>query len=206
MVDHGTKLYPIFINIQNLIYPYILIKFWTKVKLYWDVEVWISLDLITLILHCLVLWWNRINDYYPTFVFTMCPSVVGFAKCFCKCKCPNHISATSLGLCYGNHGLKGRLNHNKFNMVIIAIGFIRCGLWFWPPTLTSFIIWGNSSNYEACSLLKFVTTPLLWDRDDIYGTTKEPCQYLKAINTIEPWLFFFQNFQVGVLARILNIN
>jgi hypothetical protein len=105
--------------------------------LYWDVEVWIFLDLITLILHCLVLWWNRINDYYPTFVFTMCPSVVGFVKCFCKCKCPNHICATSLGLCYGNQCLKGRLNHNMFNKVIITIGFIRCGLWFWPPTLTS---------------------------------------------------------------------
>jgi hypothetical protein len=87
-----------------------------------------------------------------------------------------------------------------FNRVIITIGFIRCGLW----TSLSYG-GGDSSNYEACSLSRFVTTPLLWDMDDIYGTTKEPCQYLKAINTIEPW-FFFQICHVGVLARIFNIN
>jgi len=129
----------------------------------------------------------------------MCPNVVGFVKCFCKCKCPKHIGATSLGLYYGNHGLKGRLNHNMFNKVIITIGFIGCGLW------TSLSYGGNSSNCEACSLSRFVTTPLLWDMDDIYETTKEPCQYSKAINTIEP-CFFFQIPQVGVLARILGID
>jgi hypothetical protein len=30
-----------------------------------------------------------------------------------------------------------------------------------------------------------VTTPLLWDMEDVYGTTKGLCQNLKAIGTIE---------------------
>jgi hypothetical protein len=34
--------------------------------------------------------------------------------------------------------------------------------------------------------LRFVTPPLLWDMEEMYGATEGPCQYLGAVSTIEP--------------------
>jgi hypothetical protein len=42
----------------------------------------------------------------PLFVeFTMCLNYVGSMKCFCVCRCLNHLGVTSFNLCYGDYGL-----------------------------------------------------------------------------------------------------
>ncbi len=50
---------------------------------------------------------TRFMTNRPLYIFIMCPSFVGLVKYFGGCQCPNHTSVTSLGLCYGNYGLRG---------------------------------------------------------------------------------------------------
>jgi hypothetical protein len=61
----------------------------------------------------------------PFIVFTTCSSFIGPMKCFCGCKCHSHIGPTSLGLYYGNHGLKGKLNHNNFNTFLVKCNLLQ---------------------------------------------------------------------------------
>jgi hypothetical protein len=44
---------------------------------------------------------------------------------------------------------------------------------------------GNSSNFETKFSLRFITPPLLWDMEEMYGTTKGLNQYSGVVSTIE---------------------
>ncbi len=61
------------------------------------------------------------------------------------------------------------------NKVAITNGFTKCKVQFKPltPLSSSFGGWG-SSNLETSSPLKFITTPLLWNIEDMYKVTKRP--------------------------------
>jgi hypothetical protein len=53
-------------------------------------------------------------------------------------------------------------------MDIITNGFTKRGVWFRPPS-SSF--GGDSLDFETDISPRFVTPPLLWDMEEIYGTT-----------------------------------
>jgi hypothetical protein len=68
------------------------------------------------------------------------------------------------------------------DMETIISGFTKRGVQFKPPT-SSFK--GDSSNSKTNISPRFVTPPLLWDMEEMYGATKGPRQYSKAVGTIE---------------------
>jgi hypothetical protein len=70
-------------------------------------------------------------------------------------------------------------------MDTIINGFIKQGVQFRPPTPPSSSFGGNSLNFKTNFSPKFVIPPLLWDMEDMYGTTKRPCRYLGVVGTIE---------------------
>jgi hypothetical protein len=43
----------------------------------------------------------------------------------------------------------------------------------------------SKGDFEIDSLAQLVTPPLLWDMDNIHGTTKKLHQYSKGVGTIE---------------------
>jgi len=59
------------------------------------------------------------------------------------------------------------------------------GVQFKPPTPPTSSFRGDFSNYETNISPRFVTPPLLWDMEEMYGTTKGPRQYLGVVGTIE---------------------
>jgi len=67
---------------------------------------------------------------------------------------------------------------------IITNGFIRYGVLFRPPTPPSSSFGGDSLYLDPSSPLNLITTLLLWDMDDMYGATKRPHQYSRAVSTI----------------------
>lgn len=71
------------------------------------------------------------------------------------------------------------------NKVIITNGFAMHGAWFKPPTTPSSSSMEKFLNFEIGFHVSFVTPPLLWDMEDMYGTTKGPHWYLGAIGTIK---------------------
>jgi hypothetical protein len=56
----------------------------------------------------------------------------------------------------------------------IIINFIRQGVQFKPPTPPSSSFGGNYSDLKTIFPARFVTPPLLWDMEEMYGTTKRP--------------------------------
>jgi len=68
---------------------------------------------------------------------------------------------------------------------IVTRGFTKRGVWFRPSTPPSSSSWGNSLDFEIDFSPRFVTLPLFWDMEEMYGTTKGPCQYSRAVGTIE---------------------
>jgi hypothetical protein len=56
---------------------------------------------------------------------------------------------------------------------------------FKPPTPPSSSFGGDFSNSKIFFSPRFITPPLLWDREEMDRTTKGPHQYLGAVGTIE---------------------
>jgi hypothetical protein len=67
----------------------------------------------------------------------------------------------------------------------VTNGFTRQGVWFKPPTPPSSSFGGDFLDFEINISPSFITPPLLWDMEEMYGATKGPCQYLGAVGTIE---------------------
>jgi hypothetical protein len=63
-------------------------------------------------------------------------------------------------------------------------GFIRRGVRFRPPTLFTLAYRKPFLNSQA-KLPLIVSIPLVWDMEDMYGTSKKPCQVLGVVGTIE---------------------
>lgn len=70
-----------------------------------------------------------------------------------------------------------------------------------PPTLPSFTTRGNFVNLKTSSPLNLVTTLLLWDMEDMYGTTKVPYQYLKVVGMPSKQMIFSKSLTIGVICR-----
>ncbi len=58
-------------------------------------------------------------------------------------------------------------------------------MWFRLATPPSSSSRGNSLDSEINFSQRFVTPPLLWDMEEMYGTTKGPYRYSRVIGTIE---------------------
>ncbi len=63
------------------------------------------------------------------------------------------------------------MTHDSRNKDTITSGFIRREVRFRPPTPPSSPSKGDSSNFEIIFSPKFVTPPLLWDMEEMYGAT-----------------------------------
>jgi len=61
----------------------------------------------------------------------------------------------------------------------------RWGVKFKPPMALVMFVEADSLDSKAYLPLKIVFTPLLWDMEDMYGTSKGPRQYLGMVNIIE---------------------
>jgi len=59
-------------------------------------------------------------------------------------------------------------------------GFTRRGVRIKPPTPPSSSYGGDSLNFETKFSPRFVTPLLLWDMEEMYGTTKGPWWYSKG--------------------------
>jgi len=68
---------------------------------------------------------------------------------------------------------------------IVTNGFTRRRVQFKPPTPPSSSSKGDSLDSEIDFSPSFVTPPLLWDMEDMYGANKGPHRYLGVIGTIE---------------------
>jgi hypothetical protein len=55
------------------------------------------------------------------------------------------------------------------DMDTIINGFTRQGVWFKPPSSSSR---GNSSDFKINIFSRFVTPPLSWDMEKMYGAPK----------------------------------
>jgi hypothetical protein len=63
-------------------------------------------------------------------------------------------------------------------------GFTKQKEWFRPPTPPS-SFGGNFLDSNFFFSPRFVTPPLLWDMEEMYGATKRPYRYLEVVGTIE---------------------
>jgi hypothetical protein len=67
--------------------------------------------------------------------------------------------------------------------------------------LPSFTSRGNSLNLKTSSPLNLVSTPLLWDMEDMYGVIKAPYQYLKVVGMPLKQMIFSKSLTIGVICR-----
>ncbi len=67
----------------------------------------------------------------------------------------------------------------------VTNGFTKRGVRFRLPTPPSSSFGGDFSGFEIDISPSFITPPLLWDMEEIYGTTKGPRQYSRVVGTIE---------------------
>jgi hypothetical protein len=66
------------------------------------------------------------------------------------------------------------VTHDSRDKDIITSGFIRRKVRFRRPTPPSSSSRGDSSNLKIIIFPKFVSPPLLWDMEEMYGAAKRP--------------------------------
>ncbi len=64
-------------------------------------------------------------------------------------------------------------------------GFTKQGVQFSALTPPSSSYVGDPSYFNSNFFLRFVTLPLLWDMEEMYGATKAPHRYLGVVGIIE---------------------
>jgi hypothetical protein len=86
---------------------------------------------------------------------------------------------------YPSHGLGFIMEVTQDSRDKDTSGFTSQGVWFRPPTPPSSSSGEDFSKFKIDISPRFITPPLLWDIEEMYGATKGPCQYLKVVGTIE---------------------